>query len=213
MCCWLGRTEHCREILKSSNEGHIRTERGEKRNPDLADPALAHAPAESGPFAGRPASCRCGAQIAGGWRGEHARCPAGVGSMNRWSRSGWGSGPIAGRRHSSASWNKPCAAPARRRVPIPGLARCSKRVSNATAWSSRALDQSRDLGNNLAEPRLQFRKKRNFIALLDGVARSTEPTPCAAHRHLASAWLRGCAPCRSAGACGLLVARRDDDYP
>jgi uncharacterized Zn finger protein len=38
------------------------------------------------------------------------------------------------------------------------------------------LDQSRDFGNYLAELRLQFKPKRNFIKLLDGVARSTEYT-------------------------------------
>lgn len=89
MCCWLGRTEHCREILKSSNEGHIRTERGEKRNPERARSALTHEPAESEPFTGSPASCLCGGQIAGGWRGEHAGCTTGVGSMKRWSMGGW----------------------------------------------------------------------------------------------------------------------------
>jgi tetratricopeptide (TPR) repeat protein len=40
----------------------------------------------------------------------------------------------------------------------------------------KVLDQSRDFGNYLAELRLQFKPKRNFIKLLDGVARSTEDT-------------------------------------
>jgi len=40
----------------------------------------------------------------------------------------------------------------------------------------KVLDQSRDFGNYLAELRLQFKPKRNFIKLLDGVARSTEYT-------------------------------------
>ncbi|WP_287695069.1 cryptochrome/photolyase family protein [Accumulibacter sp.] len=41
----------------------------------------------------------------------------------------------------------------------------------------KALDQSRDFGNYLAELRLQFKPKRNFIKLLDGVARPTASTP------------------------------------
>jgi uncharacterized Zn finger protein len=40
----------------------------------------------------------------------------------------------------------------------------------------KVLDQSRDFGNYLAELRLQFKPKRNFIKLLDGVARSTKYT-------------------------------------
>ena len=36
-----------------------------------------------------------------------------------------------------------------------------------------ALKQARQIGDYLAELRLQFKAKRNFIKLLDGVARST----------------------------------------